>query len=229
MVSAIIVAAGSGLRMGGNTRKQYIALSGKPVLERTLAVFTACERIETIYLVVPADDVDFCRKHFATSERITYVPGGAQRQDSVFNGLRASENSSEIVVVHDGVRPFVQGDQLIACIRGAQAHGACVLGVPARDTLKRVDAKGDIAETLERENIWHAQTPQAFQYDLIMQAHAHARKNKICGTDDAFLVECCGQKVRMIEGSPENIKITTPQDLKTAEAILRNRKNREYR
>jgi len=226
MVSAIIVAAGSGVRMGGTTRKQYITLSGKPLLEYALTVFAACEQIVRTYLIVPEDDIDFCRSNFVSSGRITYIAGGERRQDSVYNGLQALENPGGIVVIHDGVRPFVRHDQLTACIRGAQMHGACILGIPAQDTLKRVSAKGEIDETLEREKIWHAQTPQAFQYDVIMKAHEHARSQNISGTDDAFLVECFGQKVKMIEGSHENIKITSPQDLMAAEIFLQRRENR---
>ena len=155
--------------------------------------------------------------------RIRLVPGGAERQDSVFNGLQAAGDGPGVVVIHDGVRPFVSARQIAACAENALKYGACILGIPAQDTLKRTDAHGDIRETVKRDWLWLAQTPQAFRIDLIKSAHEAARSNGVSGTDDAFLVEQIGIPVKMIKGSPLNIKITTEDDLLLAEAILNSR------
>lgn len=224
MVSAIIVAAGKGLRMKTDVRKQYLLLEGRPILGHTLPVFDACAQIDEILLVIPEGDFDFCRKNVISpldlKTKIRCVAGGARRQDSVYNGLDALDRKTDIVVIHDGVRPFVRPEQLGACIRGAQGSGACILAIPASDTLKRIGGSGTIEQTLDRNDIWLAQTPQAFKYDLILKAHEAARKDGFSGTDDALLIERLGIGVRIATGSKDNIKITTREDLAFARAIL---------
>jgi len=224
MVSAIIVAAGQGTRMPGAQRKQYLSLAGIPILTRTLAVFDKCDRIKQIILVVPQDDFNFCQKNILEpaelTSKITMVPGGERRQESVFNGLKEVDATCSIVVIHDGVRPFVQNEQLIECIDGARESGACIMGVPAYETLKQVDASDHILRTLKRDDVWLAQTPQAFRHALIRKAHDRARLEGYSATDDACLVERSGAPVKIITGSRNNIKITVKEDLEMADWIL---------
>ena len=224
MVSAIIVAAGKGVRMNGAMRKQYISLAGRPILSHTLLVFDRCNGINEVFLVVPEEDLDFCYKHIlmplTLQKKIRLLPGGPERQESVYNGLLAIMNKKSLIVIHDGVRPFVQPEHIMACINGARHYGACVTGIPAYDTLKRVDDSGWIDKTIKRDTIWLVQTPQAFQYERIILAHEAARRDGYFGTDDALLVERLGKKVKMIRGSRYNIKITTQEDLILAKAIM---------
>jgi len=225
MISAIIVAGGKGIRMNNRTRKQYMLLGGRPILAHTLMVFDTSNEIDTVYLVLPKEDIELCRENFLSSlnlhKKIQLVAGGSERQESVYNGLTAIEDKCGIVLIHDGVRPFISHEQISACISGAKECGACILGIPASDTLKSVNSSGYIDKTLKRDTIWLAQTPQAFQYDLILNVHEKARKNNYIGTDDASLAERMGKKVKIITGSRFNIKITTPDDLLLAEAIYK--------
>jgi 2-C-methyl-D-erythritol 4-phosphate cytidylyltransferase len=224
MVSAIIVAAGMGIRMKGATRKQYLNLAGQPVLSYSLVTFDACVLIEEISLVVPEEDIKDCQNKIISildlKKRVHLIPGGNHRQVSVYNGLQALDKKTDTVVIHDGVRPFVRSEDLTACILGAEDVGACILGTPSSDTPKRVDKSQIIEETLDRESIWLAQTPQAFQYDLIMKAHERARRDGVIGTDDASLVERLGQNVKIINSSKFNIKITLKEDLAVAKALF---------
>lgn len=224
MASAILVAAGRGRRMNNPTPKAYIPLAGLPILRRTLAVFDRHPDISRIVIVAAPADVARCRDDIAAGARrakaVEVISGGAERQDSVCQGLAAVAGGDDIVLIHDGVRPLVTPELISACIAGAKRYGACVPGVAEIDTLKRVDAEGVIIETIPRQGIWRAQTPQAFKLDLIERAYAHAVENHLSVTDDAALVEHFGHRVHMIEGSATNIKITTPSDLALAGAIL---------
>ena len=182
---AIIVAAGSGNRMESDIRKQYLLLGHHPILWHSLKVFESCPEIDQIYLCIPKQDFDFCRStllsHLESPERIRLVPGGARRQESVYNGIMAINTDAgpnDIVVIHDGVRPFIHSVDITGCIRGAVMAGACIIGIPATDTLKRVDDKGHVAKTLSRENVWMAQTPQAFRYHVIKTAHEAGASKK---------------------------------------------------
>jgi len=222
-VSAVIVAAGKGIRMNDSVLKQYMPLAGRPVLSHTLAVFDGCNLISKIFLVVHKKDFDYCRNNILPmlKKEINLVVGGKERQDSVYNGLIAVGDNNGIVIIHDGVRPFAHKEMLKSCIKGAKKHGACIIGVPAQDTLKKISSSGDIEKTIERSNIWLAQTPQAFKYNIIKKAHEYARMKGYAGTDDAFLVEQMGEDVKIIKGSKNNIKITTREDLRLAEVMLR--------
>ncbi|MDH3836514.1 MAG: 2-C-methyl-D-erythritol 4-phosphate cytidylyltransferase [Desulfobacteraceae bacterium] len=224
MVSAIIVAAGKGIRMKGTMRKQYLDLSGRPVLAHSIMAFDSCSQVAEIYLVVPKEDIEYCQNKILSlldlKNQINLVHGGAKRQDSVYNGLQSIDKDTETVVIHDGVRPLIHPEELKECILGSKKYGACILGTPASDTLKRVDKSGIIEATLPRENIWLAQTPQAFQYDLILKAHETARRDGYVGTDDASLVERLGADVKIINGSRFNIKITQKEDLAVAKAMF---------
>jgi len=224
MVSAIIVAAGKGIRMKGTMRKQYLDLSERPVLAHSIMAFDSCSQVAEIYLVVPKEDIEYCQNKILSlldlKNQINLVHGGAKRQDSVYNGLQSIDKDTETVVIHDGVRPLIHPEELKECILGSKKYGACILGTPASDTLKRVDKSGIIEATLPRENIWLAQTPQAFQYDLILKAHETARRDGYVGTDDASLVERLGADVKIINGSRFNIKITQKEDLAVAKAVF---------
>ncbi len=229
-VSAVVVAGGSGVRMKGPTRKQYLLLDGRPILARTLEAFSECARIDSVFLVVPEDDFGYveqnvlsgCRKN----KEIVLVPGGKQRQHSVFNGVCATPSRHRYVVVHDGVRPLIGPSDIERVLDGARKTGACIPGVAARETLKRVGKDRVVRETPSRENIWFAQTPQAFDRKLLLKAHETAVAEGFLGTDDASLVERLGEKVLVVEGSPSNIKITTPEDLVLATCILKEREGR---
>ena len=225
MVSAIIVAAGEGVRMKGKMRKQYLDLSGRPVLAYSIMAFDSCSLVEEIFIVVPKGDIEYCQNKILSSldlkKCIKLVHGGAKRQESVYNGLKAiNKKNTETVVIHDGVRPFINREDLKECILGSKKYGACILATAAIDTLKRVGESDIITTTLTRENIWLAQTPQTFRYDLILEAHETARRYGYVGTDDASLVERLGGNVKIINGSRFNIKITKKEDLDIAEAML---------
>lgn len=222
-VSAIIVAAGKGRRMNAAAPKQYLILGGLPILSHTMLAVDACPEVDDICLVVPESDIDYCRKAVLAPiylrVPVKMIAGGPQRQESVYNGLSSLVSDNGIVLIHDGVRPFVGVDEIRRCIDAAKIHGACIPGLPVSDTLKAVDDGGDIIRTIDRGLLWHAQTPQAFQCRLIKDAHEKAKCEGVTGTDDAFLVERLGEKVHIVSGSIFNIKITTPEDLKMAEAI----------
>ena len=224
MVSAIIVAAGQGIRMKGTMRKQYLDLSGQPVLAHSIMTFDSCSLVDEILLVIPKEDVEYCQNKILSlldlNNQINLVCGGDKRQDSVYNGLKATTKNTETVVIHDGVRPFIQPEDLKQCILVSKKYGACILGTPASDTLKRADKSNIIETTLSRENIWLAQTPQAFKYDLILKAHETARRDGYVGTDDASLVERMGEDVKIINGGKFNIKITKKEDLAIAKAMF---------
>ncbi len=223
-VHAIIVAAGSGTRLAGSIRKQYLDLGGLPILSRTLSVFAHCPAVDRLLLVVPRADFNFCKESVLPRadcrKSVKLVPGGAERQESVYNALLADKFCpDDVVVVHDGVRPFLSCDRLTACIKEAQTSGACILGIPVVDTLKRVDSNGCIEHTVQREDMWQAQTPQAFRYHLLKTAHDLARDAGVSATDDALLVEQSGERIHIIPGSKKNLKITTREDLALADAI----------
>jgi len=224
MVAAIIVAAGKGIRMQESLRKQYLPLAGRPILAHTLMAIGECDFVDHIYLVVPRDDFDFCREKVLAAidgvGNIKLVAGGKRRQESVYRGLQQIERSCSIVIIHDGVRPFVRKDRIEACVEGAGKYGACILGIPAYDTLKQVDKSGNIVATSSRNAIWLAQTPQAFRYNLIKKAHDQAHLDGFQGTDDASLVERMGGAVKIIGGSRSNIKITNKEDLDIARALM---------
>ena len=223
MNAAIIVAAGQGSRMGGTLSKQYLPLDGTPILRRTIDVFIDSELFNEIIVVVAADDIDYCRQHVLEGLPLRLVAGGRERQESVCNGLEAlGGRDDDAVLIHDGVRPFVSVEALAGCLETVHRHGAGILAVPVRDTLKGADEDGCIAKTVRRAGIWQAQTPQGFRLGLIREAHRRARDENFCGTDDAQLVERLGQRVMIVAGQRINIKITTPEDLILAEAIWRH-------
>lgn len=222
-VTAIVPAAGVGRRMEGEIPKQFRLLGGMPLLSRTLLNLTTPGLVDTVILVVPPGAEAQCRREvvdpYPFSPIVEVVPGGAERQESVFRGLQRATAETDLVVIHDAVRPFVSSDLLRRILEAAREWRAAVAAVPAAETIKVVE-DGFIQETPPRDRLWIAQTPQAFQTTLIREAHRRAVAEGLQGTDDAMLVERLGVRVRVVLGSPENIKITTTADLERAEQIL---------
>lgn len=223
---AIIVGAGRGVRMNRATPKQYLLLQQMPILVHSIMAFNACRDVHQIILVVPPKDIQFCKEKIinpvAMKKPIQLVAGGERRQDSVWQGLLAINDKESIVVIHDGVRPVIEPRQISACIDGAAETGACILAIPVSDTLKAVNSDYQIESTVNRDGLWLAQTPQVFQYKILIKAHESACKEGFSNTDDSALVERMGIKVRVILGSRRNIKITDPEDLDMAKALLRS-------
>jgi 2-C-methyl-D-erythritol 4-phosphate cytidylyltransferase len=223
-VSAIIVAAGKGLRFMEGARKQFFSLAGKPVLCHTLDKFEASPAVHSIILVVGQDEKDYCLKEIVEKYRYSKVSqivgGGKRRQDSVKNGIDALSPDAGIVVIHDGVRPFVTDEMIEKSVHSAMEVGASVTAVPVKDTIKLSGPDGMVSKTLERDALWQVQTPQAFQVGLIKDAYQKAARDGFTGTDDASLVERLGLKVHLLPGSYSNIKITTPEDLTLAQMLL---------
>jgi 2-C-methyl-D-erythritol 4-phosphate cytidylyltransferase len=228
---AIIPAGGSGKRMNEKLSKQYLLLDGIPVLVHTLKKFQESRKIDEIFLIVPGDDIIFVRENivqkYGISKVIRILAGGVERQDSVRNGIRALEKEHDIIVIHDAVRPFITEELLLSVIRETSLVQAVTVGVPVKDTVKSVDGNRWITETLNRNNLWLTQTPQAFKRDVIIRAHEDADKDKYYSTDDASLVERTGVAVKMIHGSYDNIKITTKDDILLAEVLIHKYKS-EY-
>lgn len=223
-VVAIIVAAGSGKRMGRSTKKQFLSIGSKPILAYTLDVFDSINKVDRIILVIPEGWKRYCQKKiiekYGYKKEIELTGGGARRQDSVARGLALVSGDYEIVIIHDGVRPFVTRRMIVDSIAKARRFGACVVAVPASDTIKMAKSNGVIEKTLSREYLWRVQTPQTFRLGLIKKAYAKALKNKFYGTDDAQLVERINRPVRVISGDYRNIKITTKEDLVLAKKLL---------
>ena len=224
MVNAIIVAAGKGVRMGSAQRKQYLLVAGRPILYHTLRQFDACTSVDRICLVVPKQDLDYCYEKVLTIAKlkkpVKLVPGGLERQQSVFQGLKTLDHKGGLVAIHDGVRPLIEPSIIEACILKASEKGACVPGIPLTDTIKKTSQKGEITATIQRGNLWSIQTPQVFKYRIIMDAHHRAIKEGFIGTDDASLVERIGYPVDIVNGSKTNIKITTEEDLFIVSRLL---------
>ena len=222
---AIIPAAGSSKRMQNNVSKQYLLLDGVPVLARTLEIFQRSPGIDEIFLIVPETDIDYAHKHivdrYAISKVTNILAGGKERQDSVRNGIDALGGDHDIVVIHDGVRPFISEELIHSAILEASRARAVTVGVPVKDTVKSINRHGIVVKTLNRKALWLTQTPQAFERDVIKKAYEAAYRNNYYGTDDASLVERIGVKVMMIRGSYDNIKITTQDDIMLAEILTR--------
>ena len=225
-VAAVVPAGGCGTRMGNETPKQFLQLGDVPLLVHALRVFESSRTIAEIVVVVPPDAMTYCQNEllpqFAFSKISKIIAGGARRQDSVWNGLQAVDGRTTIVVIHDAVRPFVTDTMVDSVIDGARTHGAAIVAIPVPDTGKRAAPDGMIETTLDRQRLWLAQTPQAFTLELLREAHRSSHEAGVEATDDAFLVERTGHRVSIVNGSPDNIKVTRPEDLVMGEAILRS-------
>lgn len=227
--TAIVLAAGRGRRMGTKTAKQYLELQGKPVLAYALEVFEQSSVIDDILLITGEDHIDYCKKEICEKYGIKKVsavaPGGKERYESVWKALciLKEKGQSGYVMIHDGARPFLTEDILERVYRQVQTYKACVVGMPVKDTIKLIDKAGQITESPDRSFVWQAQTPQTFAIPLIIEAFEKQMKEDCSHiTDDAMVVERqMGVPVYMVEGSYRNIKITTPEDLMIAQALLR--------
>ncbi len=225
----ILLGAGQGKRMGASRNKILLHLIGKPVISYSLNTFLNDPACKHIILVTQEDEQDLLaavvKKENKKKHPITIVSGGSERQYSVFNGLKALLDPKNIVMVHDGARPFVSLAQLKLLYRKVQETRAAILGVPVKDTIKRV-VDGIVEETVPRETLWQVQTPQAFYGEDLLAVHVRAQQEDYLGTDDASLIEKYSDlPVSMVLGSYENIKLTTPEDMLIGEAIVKRRRN----
>lgn len=231
MVSAIIVSGGKGRRMKSDVNKQYIKLAGKEMVVWTLEAFQACGTIDEIVLVLPEDEIDYFKREILKSNSIgklaAIVPGGQERQDSVYNGLKACSIGTDIVLIHDGARPFVTEDIIINVARAATEYGASTAAVRVKDTIKYEDGHGIAESSLDRSRLWSIQTPQGFKYRIILEAHEYAKEKGISVTDDTAIAELKGYRAKLVEGNYYNIKITTPEDVILGEAIAEKIGKRE--
>ncbi|MBL7995018.1 2-C-methyl-D-erythritol 4-phosphate cytidylyltransferase [bacterium] len=228
-VSVIIPAAGVGKRMGdvvpGGVGKQFVSLQNRPLISYTLERFDKSKYVDEIIVVCSSEAITYMRKevvkqnHF--SRIIRLVTGGKERQDSVYEGFKAIDRA-DIVLVHDGVRPFVRTSRIDQLIEVCNTVAAAVLAVKPKDTVKSQDNEQYIEKTLDRSTLWNIQTPQAFDYGILKEAYEYATRSGFYGTDEAMLVEKIGRRIKLVEGDYENIKITTPDDLNYAEFILAN-------
>lgn len=218
---ALITAGGIGTRMQSRTPKQFLELNGVPILARTIMAFLNHPFVDRIVVTSPEEHKDtvqsFIVQTYGSEKIATVVPGGATRQESVYNGLLHLVDS-DIVAIHDGVRPFVSAEVITATIDAAKTSGASIACVPVSETVKK--QKDSQLETIPRSNLWLAHTPQTFSTSLIIEAHQKAIQDSIIGTDDASLVERLGHPITVVEDTPYNLKITAPQDLVLAHMIL---------
>jgi 2-C-methyl-D-erythritol 4-phosphate cytidylyltransferase len=222
---AIVVAAGKGSRAGGGRAKQFRELKGIPIIIHTLGRFERCAAVGEVVAVVPAGEeaetLALAAAH-GVDKLARVVAGGATRTESVWRGLGAVNAAARVVAVHDGVRPFVSPEDIERVVGEAERAGAAILAVPAVDTLKEAGEDACVARTLDRSRVWRALTPQCFRADLLRRALERAVEDGADATDCSTFVERLGVPVRIVEGSPDNIKITTPQDFALAEIILSN-------
>jgi len=235
-VTAIIAAGGRGERLGGPSLKQLLPIAGRAMLDRSVSAFLTHPAVAEVIVALPQSLIDdppaYLRQHGDPGKALRLVAGGARRQDSVANAFRAAARESEVVVVHDAARPFVTADLIARTIAAAAESGAAVAALPARDTVKHAElmvrhAQHErtrerawfVTETLPRDTIFLAQTPQAFRRDVLAAAFEFARRTNTEGTDEAALAEAAGHSVRLVTGDGSNIKVTTPEDLAIAEAM----------
>jgi 2-C-methyl-D-erythritol 4-phosphate cytidylyltransferase len=226
---AIIPAGGSGVRMENERPKQFLDVDGRPLLAVTLEKFQVCPVIRTVILVAPENEVAYCQSEIVERYRLTkvekVVAGGERRQDSVKLGIEASGGDCELILIHDGVRPLVTPDLIVRVVEAAQAHRTVITGLPAKETVKEIDENAVVVRTFDRQKVWLVQTPQVFRYEDVLMAHRRAVEEGWEGvTDDALLVEKLGIPIKVVEGSEDNIKVTTPQDLELVKFLLKRQK-----
>lgn len=223
MVTAIIAAAGSGRRMEKGINKVLIPIHGSPVLIHSIQALAACPEVDDFIVVVAPGEEDTV-KHVLSSAALAkvwrVVTGGSERQYSIANALQAVPEDTKIVIIHDGARPLIEPGVVSEAILAARGNGAAGVAVPVKDTIKIVDVDGFVSDTPKRSTLWAIQTPQVFEASLLRRAYAQAAQEDYLGTDDAALVERLGVKVKIVRGSYRNLKITTPEDLIVAEALL---------
>lgn len=230
-IAAVCLAAGQGRRMESKIQKQYLLIEDKPVLYYSLRAFQE-SAVQEVILVTQAGEEEYCRKEivekYGFSKVRSVIPGGKERYHSVYCGLQKAEDT-DYVLIHDGARPFLTQEIIDRCIEGAEKYAACVAGMPVKDTIKLADEEQNIEKTLQRSKVWSIQTPQAFQtktirkaYDMLMDMEEQGKKTDIPITDDAMVAEYfLKQKVHLVFGSYDNIKITTPEDMEIAKVLVR--------
>lgn len=224
MVSAIVLAGGRGKRMGSVQSKQYIDLNGKPILYYTLNRFINNKNIDKVILVIPEDELEFCRNEVLDKYNLkidSIAFGGKERQDSVYNGLKKADGS-DIVLIHDGARPFVSERIIEEGIKYAGMYGAAAPGVMPKDTIKVKNQESFSLETPDRNNLVAVQTPQVFDYNIIFGCHKKVKEKHLDVTDDTMVVELFGNNVYLYQGEYTNIKITTPEDLILAQYLVKS-------
>jgi 2-C-methyl-D-erythritol 4-phosphate cytidylyltransferase len=224
--TAIVLAAGEGRRIGGNTSKVFLPLAGRPLLLRTLDRVFSARSIENVVLVIAANEVARCETLLRADTALRGRPcllqtGGATRQQSAKRGLEKIGSDTDIVMIHDGARPLVSASLIDRCVEAAVDKGAAVVGLPVRDTIKMVSEDRRIQSTPERSSLWEIQTPQVFKREMIVEAHERAERDGVEVTDDAMLVERLGKPVFIIDGERTNFKITVPEDVWLAESLIR--------
>ena len=227
-VRVVIAAAGKGSRMQSMTNKQYMLLNSRPVLAYSLDFFEKMDIVEEIVVVCGENELDFCQKEIIQRYKYQKVaailPGGKERQDSVWRGLQSMGTDTDLVAVHDGARPLLSSGVFSNLVREASEWGAAVPGISSKDTIKSIDRDGFVRQTLDRSSVFAIQTPQIFSYSELMTAYREAYEEDFQGTDDASLFERYIGRVKVVEGDYNNLKITTPGDLIIAEALLRGQR-----
>lgn len=223
MISSIIVAGGRGERLASELPKQFLLLAGKPILLRAVEAIWRCTRVSEMIVVAPETHIEVAKKVLSGKE-VKVVSGGAERQDSVYAGLVSISEQARLVLIHDGVRPFVSLDLIERVIAAAEKSGAAAPGVALKETVKEVDDKtGLVIGTVDRRRLFLIQTPQVFRREIIQEAHEKAQSLGFYATDDAGLVEWLGMDVAVVSGEDANLKITTKLDLEFAEIIAKGR------
>lgn len=224
--AVIIPAAGSGVRLGSDIPKPFIDLFGKTILQRSIECFLGVEGLVYVVIATSPDNFEGCNRIFEEFEQpdisFNLVKGGAERQASIWNAMNTLPDDIELVAIHDAVRPFASLESIEECFDTASELGAAIVGVPVKDTIKKIDSNERIVETPDRSELWQAQTPQIFKKDIITEAYELAVKENFLGTDDASLVERIGVDIKMVEGDRKNLKITYPIDLRIAELIIKD-------
>ncbi|MBN1828275.1 MAG: 2-C-methyl-D-erythritol 4-phosphate cytidylyltransferase [Deltaproteobacteria bacterium] len=227
--SAIIVAAGHGLRMGAASPKQFLAISGVPILARAILPFEKAPSLQSIVIVTLENYIEYVKRDIVDAFSLTkvkaVVAGGMERQDSVLRGISAVDPLASLIIIHDGVRPFVTVELIEDIISAAMMYGAAVPGIPMKETVKKINASHLVEATIDRKDLWLVQTPQGFQREVIENAYHNAYAEGFVGTDDAMLVERLGFKVRLVPGFQGNIKVTTPEDLRFGGMFIDEDKN----
>jgi 2-C-methyl-D-erythritol 4-phosphate cytidylyltransferase len=222
-ISAVIPAAGQGTRMGTSLNKQYLTLAGKPILAYTIDVFERCPLVNEIVVVINPNEQEIFKRQILNRghyKKVNIAFGGRSRQESVYRGLQKVNTQCQMVLIHDGARPLIDGDLILRCIYETIKHHATIVAVPAKNTIKVVNSQLGVEYTPNRKLLYEVQTPQTFDFDLIMKAHEQAIEEHAEVTDDAALVERMGEKVTVVKGHYNNIKITTPEDLMIANSII---------
>jgi 2-C-methyl-D-erythritol 4-phosphate cytidylyltransferase len=223
-LSVVIAAAGKGTRMKEKTNKQYLIVNNRPVLAYSLEFFETLDIVDEIVVVARKSDLDYCKheviEKFGFTKVSAIIPGGKERQDSVYAGLQRLRNDTDFVAVHDGARPLLSSNVVHNLLKEAKEWGAAIPGVVSKDTLKMVDRDGFVRHTLDRESVFHILTPQIFKYDELLSAYRQAYEERFTGTDDASLFERYIGRVKVVEGDYKTIKITTPSDLITVQRFV---------